>query len=74
MQPRGLLISTALRLTARTTTLDYYIYIYRFSLHAAREYSQARSRSTPLVNVPTMPDGVHDNGVLRFEDFEDDAV
>ena len=42
--------------------------------HAACGYSIARSRSTPLVNVPAMPDGVHDNGVLRFEDFEDDAV
>ena len=42
--------------------------------HAACGYSKARSRSTPLVNVPTMPDGVHNDGVLRFEDFEDDAV
>ena len=42
--------------------------------HAARAFAEMSRWSTPFIDFATMPDGVHNDGVLRFEDFKDDTV
>ncbi len=38
------------------------------------EFLKPVRQSTPFIDFATMPDGMHNDGVLRFEDFKDDTV
>ena len=40
----------------------------------ARIFFKLVRRSAPFIDFATMPNGMHNDGVLGFEDFKDDAV